>query len=271
MATRPSVIERLRHLGPVFRSKNAVAAGVAWRDLYALRDDGQVLELSRGLYQLAEAAGTGNLDFVVVCARAPHGMVCLNSALAYWDLSDEGIPPAVHLAVPDGSHRPAIDHPPARIHVFRASTFNLGRLEVTLERGKQFWITDRERTVVDAFRLRHLIGGVAPTTRSAATSAPDRNPPGLRNWPGPCGSGTPWPTPSGSSPDEQAEPGHDRQDRVYLDLQAEARRTGRPTDELFVLYTLERFLFRLSLSPLRRQFVLKGGMLLAALDERRAT
>ncbi len=59
--------------------------------------------------------------------------------------------------------------------------------------------------------------------------------------------------------------------RVYLDLQAEARRRGRPTDELFVLYTLERFLFRLSLSPLRRQFVLKGGMLLAALDERRAT
>ena len=157
MTTRPSVIERLRHLGPVFRSKDAVAAGVAWRDLYALRDDGQVLELSRGLYQLAEAAGTGNLDFVVVCARAPHGMVCLNSALAYWDLSDE-IPPAVHLAVPDGSHRPAIDHPPARIHVFRASTFDLGRLEVTLERGEQFWITDRERTVVDAFRLRHLIG-----------------------------------------------------------------------------------------------------------------
>jgi len=59
--------------------------------------------------------------------------------------------------------------------------------------------------------------------------------------------------------------------RVYLDLQAEARRLGRPTDELFVLYILERFLFRLSLSPLRRQFVLKGGMLLAALDERRAT
>lgn len=59
--------------------------------------------------------------------------------------------------------------------------------------------------------------------------------------------------------------------RVYLDLQAAARRLGRPTDELFVLYVLERFLFRLSLSRLRGQFLLKGGMLLAALDERRAT
>ncbi len=59
--------------------------------------------------------------------------------------------------------------------------------------------------------------------------------------------------------------------RIYLDLAATARRLGRPTDELFVLYVLERFLFRLSRSPLRETLVLKGGMLLAALDERRAT
>jgi hypothetical protein len=28
--------------------------------------------------------------------------------------------------------------------------------------------------------------------------------------------------------------------RVYLDLRARTRREGRPTDELFVLYVLER-------------------------------
>lgn len=59
--------------------------------------------------------------------------------------------------------------------------------------------------------------------------------------------------------------------RVYLDLQARARREGRPTDEIFVLYILERFLFRLSRSAHRQRVVLKGGMLLAALDERRPT
>jgi hypothetical protein len=51
--------------------------------------------------------------------------------------------------------------------------------------------------------------------------------------------------------------------RVYLDLQNRARRERRPTDELFVLYVLERFLYRLSVSPQREQLVLKGGMLLA--------
>jgi Nucleotidyl transferase AbiEii toxin, Type IV TA system len=59
--------------------------------------------------------------------------------------------------------------------------------------------------------------------------------------------------------------------RVYLALGARARREGRPTDEPLVLYILERFLYRLSLSSHRIRFVLKGGMLLAAFDERRPT
>ncbi|MGH2789315.1 MAG: nucleotidyl transferase AbiEii/AbiGii toxin family protein [Actinomycetota bacterium] len=59
--------------------------------------------------------------------------------------------------------------------------------------------------------------------------------------------------------------------RAYLDLQARARQEGRPTDELLVLYILERFLFRLSQSEHRDRLLLKGGMLLAAFDERRPT
>jgi predicted transcriptional regulator of viral defense system len=151
------VLERLREIGPVFRSKDAVAAGVSWRDLYALRDAGVALELSRGLFQLADTAGIGNVDFVAVCARAPRGMISLDSALSYWDLTDL-IPTEVHLAVPAGSHRPTIDHPPTRVHVFKAATFSLGRMEIHEEPGQRFWITDRERTVVDTFRLRHVLG-----------------------------------------------------------------------------------------------------------------
>ena len=58
---------------------------------------------------------------------------------------------------------------------------------------------------------------------------------------------------------------------AYLDLQNEARRTGRPTQELLQLYVLEGFLARLAVSDLRESFVLKGGVLLAAFDSRRAT
>ena len=58
---------------------------------------------------------------------------------------------------------------------------------------------------------------------------------------------------------------------AYLDLQNQARRSGRPTQELLQLYVLEGFLARLAVSDLRDRFVLKGGVLLAAFDSRRPT
>jgi predicted transcriptional regulator of viral defense system len=151
-----TALQLIRELSPVFRSGAAVAAGVSWRDLYALRDSGAIVELSRGLFHLADD-DLEHVDFVTVCARVPQGMICLTSALVYWELTDE-IPRAVHLAVPKGAHRPVIDHPPTRIHVFAADTFEVGRSEVMGAGGERFWISDRERTVVDVFRLRRLIG-----------------------------------------------------------------------------------------------------------------
>jgi len=41
-----------------------------------------------------------------------------------------------------------------------------------------------------------------------------------------------------------------------------ARRTGKPYDTILIQYALERFLFRLSNSPFKDQFLLKGGLLL---------
>jgi hypothetical protein len=59
--------------------------------------------------------------------------------------------------------------------------------------------------------------------------------------------------------------------QAYLDLQKLARSQGRNTQQLFELYIHERFLARLAASPFAERFVLKGGMLLAVLDVRRAT
>jgi hypothetical protein len=59
--------------------------------------------------------------------------------------------------------------------------------------------------------------------------------------------------------------------RAYLDLQKQARRDRRPTDELMQIYALEGFLDRLTRSLHADRFVLKGGLLLAAYGERRAT
>ena len=59
--------------------------------------------------------------------------------------------------------------------------------------------------------------------------------------------------------------------RAYLDLQNRARHEGRGTQELLTLYVVERWLARLSASRYAEDFILKGGMLLAAFGQRRPT
>lgn len=143
--------------GGVFKAGDAIQAGVHPRDLYALRDEGFLVELSRGVFRLADAEMSPYLDLVAVSRRSPQGTICLNSALSFWDLTDE-VPAEVHLAVPKGAHRPIIDYPPVRVHVFAAGTFGLGRERVRLESGEEIRIYSPERSVVDAMRLRGQVG-----------------------------------------------------------------------------------------------------------------
>ncbi len=58
---------------------------------------------------------------------------------------------------------------------------------------------------------------------------------------------------------------------AYLQLRELAKRTGRQTDELLKFYALEGFLQRLARSPHVEEYVLKGGLLLAAFAARRPT
>ena len=59
--------------------------------------------------------------------------------------------------------------------------------------------------------------------------------------------------------------------QAYLKLQRMAREQGRNTQELFEIYIHERFLARVAGSQYGDRLVLKGGMLLAVVGERRAT
>jgi predicted transcriptional regulator of viral defense system len=140
-----------------FRVSEAVDAGVSRTTLHRLREQGALEPAGRGVVRLA-GAGTGVLsDLAVVSARVPGGTICLNSALAYWDLTDE-IPAQVHIAVPRGTRPPAIGHPATKVHTFDARTFQLERQQARTDADEPFWIYSAERSVVDAMRLSRWIG-----------------------------------------------------------------------------------------------------------------
>lgn len=140
-----------------FRVSEAVAAGVSSTTLHRLRQKGELATVGRGVAQLI-GAGMGMLSgLAVVSARVPRGTICLNSALAFWDLTDE-VPAQVHVAVPRGAHRPSIDRPPTRVHVFAAATFEVNRRQARTDTDEPFWIYSPERSVVDAIRMGRWIG-----------------------------------------------------------------------------------------------------------------
>jgi predicted transcriptional regulator of viral defense system len=140
-----------------FTVPEAVDAGASRRTLYRLREHGALEAPAPGVLQLA-GAGMGMLSsLAVVSARVPAGTICLNSALSYWDLSDE-IPEAVHIAVPRGAHRPIVKEPFTKVHVFDAGTFGLERRQARTDADEPFWIYSAERSVVDAMRMARWIG-----------------------------------------------------------------------------------------------------------------
>ncbi len=122
-----------------------------------MRDEGTLIERSCGVFRFAGAEMISNLDLVAVSKRSPRGIICLNSAFSFLDLTDE-VPTEVHLAIPRGSRPPSIEYPPTRVHVFVANTFELGHENTRLENNATIRMYSPGRSVVDAMRLKNQVG-----------------------------------------------------------------------------------------------------------------
>jgi predicted transcriptional regulator of viral defense system len=144
-----------RH-GGVLRTQQAIDAGIHPRTLYALRDAGVLECLSRGVYRLADAPPLANPDLVTVSLRAPEGVICLVSALAFHGLTTQ-IAHEVYLALPRGSERPRIDFPPVRTFWFTSNAFEAG-IEKQILDGYPVRIYCAEKTLADTFKYRNKIG-----------------------------------------------------------------------------------------------------------------
>lgn len=144
-----------KQAGP-FRFTEALRLGIHRDTLRAMRNQGLVEQLSRGLYRSNAAAQLVDHDLVVVSKRVPGGVVCLISALAFHDLTTQ-IPHEVHLALRRGRRRPRIEHPPVKSYWWADAAIENG-VEKHLMNGVEVLVTSRERSVADAFRYRKKLG-----------------------------------------------------------------------------------------------------------------
>lgn len=145
--------ELLASLPDAFRYCEALDH-VSERQLRRLIDAGDVVAVSRGLYRKSD--WLGDEDLIEIAARAPRATLCLRSALARHDLIDD-IPAEIDIAVPRGSWTPETAAP-VRWRHFDPGSFEIGREALDIGAGRTMGMYSAERSIIDAFRMRHLEG-----------------------------------------------------------------------------------------------------------------
>jgi predicted transcriptional regulator of viral defense system len=156
------------------RTFEALRAGIHPRTLYALRDRGEIEQIARGLFRLAELPPPGEPDLLTVAKKVPQAVFCLLTALAFHRLTTQ-IPHAVEVALPRTARVPRLDHPPIKVFRFSSESLNVGIETHTLD-GVSIRVYCREKTLADVFKYRNKVGlDVALEALRAYRSQPKRD------------------------------------------------------------------------------------------------
>ncbi len=142
--------------GGILRTAQALRAGIHPGTLYAMRDSGALDAVSRGVYRLANSPPLSNPDLVTVGTRVTGGVICLISALAFYELTTQ-IPHEVHVALPRGAEEPRLDYPPIKTYRFTGEAFTEGVEAHELD-GVSVRIYNPEKTLADCFKFRNQVG-----------------------------------------------------------------------------------------------------------------
>ena len=137
------------------RSHELRALGVAATTVSRALDEGVIRRLGRGLYQLSNCEIDANAALAEVSKRVPKAVVCLTSALAFHDLTDQ-MPRAVWIAIGQKDWAPAFDYPKTRIVRFREAALE-GGIEHHDISGVKVPIYSITKSLADAFRNPKLV------------------------------------------------------------------------------------------------------------------
>ena len=152
---RAQTIDLLRTQG-IVRLSEFKGAGITAATISRMVHAGDVIRLARGLYQLPDAPLDANHSLAEAAKRVPKGVVCLVSALAYHELTDQ-LPRAVWMAIGTKGWMPKEGRSAMRIVRFTDGLLADDVITVQIENVpvKVFGVA---KTVADCFRHRRTVG-----------------------------------------------------------------------------------------------------------------
>lgn len=151
---------------PVFHAAEAREAGIHPSRLSYYVKTNRIERIGHGVYRGVESYVNADFqweDLIVIAKSIPQGIVCLISALALYELTDE-MPREHWIAVPHSTTAPKRDH----TRIVRMRDIDTGKTMYKIGQ-ETIVIFDRERTIIDAFR--YLSKEIAIKALKAAVSS----------------------------------------------------------------------------------------------------
>lgn len=156
MTYREQALQIVRDKG-IARAKDLKAAGIPLVYLKRLCNDGDLVRLGRGLYQMPDRVGENIAHDLAEAARlVPKGIVSLLSALRHHEVTTQ-LPHAVWMTIPHKARSPRVTSP--RLEIVRATgnVLTAGIEHIDVE-GVSVPIFSLAKTIADCFKHRRHVG-----------------------------------------------------------------------------------------------------------------
>ena len=151
-----SQLRNLSRHSPLIQRRDILAAGMHSNTLTDLTRQGLLLRVGRGLYQLADEEAPSP-ELVEVSRRQPKGIIVLVSALAFHGIGSHRAS-EVWLQLPMNAPTPTFKWPPVRVVRSRLESAFTEGVDTHQIGGHPVRITSVDRTIVDCFKHRSLVG-----------------------------------------------------------------------------------------------------------------
>ena len=152
---RERVIRLVRKRG-ILTTREVVGAGIHREILSRLVREGAVERIERARYCLPGQPVTEHHGLAVAATAAPHGVICLLSALSFHALGTQ-LPSEVWIALDRRTRRPALRNPPLRVVRFGGKALTEG-VETHAIKGQRVRVYGVAKTIADIFKYRNKVG-----------------------------------------------------------------------------------------------------------------
>jgi predicted transcriptional regulator of viral defense system len=155
-SARSRALKLAKEFGVVSR-RDLKDANLPEEYLARLEDEGELVQLSPGLYMCPDHEPGEHFELAVVAKRVPHAVFFGITALQFHDLTTH-VANAVQIAIERGRWDPKIDWPTVDTFHISGEAFTAGVEAHEVEGGVDIHVYSVAKTVADLFKFRNRFG-----------------------------------------------------------------------------------------------------------------